>query len=220
MDAPGLDAGDLALGYRDLERLSAVGLAYAPTIQWLSRIAKGRSHLSVLDVGSGRGGLLRRIAGWARRRGVAVDLVGVDANPVAREIAEAATDPSFGIRYRVADVFELGQAARPDVIISCHVAHHLADAELVQFLRWMQVTARVGWHINDLHRHAIAERGVGMLARAMRLHNFVTHDGPVSVRRASKSDDWARALAAAGLDGAAVEVRGHAPFRWSVGTRV
>jgi hypothetical protein len=39
------------------------------------------------------------------------------------------------------------------VIVSSHFAHHLSDADLVRFLRWMEGAARLGWFVNDLHRH-------------------------------------------------------------------
>jgi hypothetical protein len=71
------------------------------------RIAKGRETLSVLDVGSGGGDALRRIARWAAGAGLAVELEGVDLNPTARVVAQAATDPVLPIRFRTADVFDL-----------------------------------------------------------------------------------------------------------------
>jgi hypothetical protein len=59
-------------GYlRDLERINVLTLAYRPTLLWLERATAnfpGGRPISVLDVGSGRGGMLRRLRKWARRQ--------------------------------------------------------------------------------------------------------------------------------------------------------
>ena len=125
------------------------------------------------------------------------------------------TAPLMGIDYRTGDASNLDFA--PDFVISSLVAHHMIDAELVGFLRWMEATAVRGWLINDLHRHWLAWAGFGLFAGVMRWHPIVRHDGALSVRRAFVRADWDRLLAAAGLNQPPVEVRWHAPFRWGVG---
>ena len=45
----------------------------------------------------------------------------------------------------------------------------------------------------------------GALARLMRWHKFVQHDGPVSIRRGFRADDWTRLLAAADVTDASIE---------------
>jgi hypothetical protein len=61
--------------------------------------------------------------------------------------------PTCSITYETGDVFALDPARRFDVVVSALFTHHLDDAQLVRFLRWMQATARLGWFVNDLHRH-------------------------------------------------------------------
>ena len=55
----------------------------------------------LLDVGFGHGDMLRAIARWARRRGIAVDLVGVDLNPKS-EAAARAVDAGVDCRSTIA----------------------------------------------------------------------------------------------------------------------
>ena len=65
--------------------------------------------------------MLRRIAVWGEVRGVAVDLMGVDLNPLATTLAAHGGGPRLAhpsIRYITADVFELSPALRPDAVIS------------------------------------------------------------------------------------------------------
>ena len=76
-------------------------------------------------------------------------------------------------------------------------------------------TARLGWFVNDLHRHQLAYYGFGALSLAAGWHRFVQHDGRLSVARSFRRADWERLLAEAGLDGVA-RVRWHVPFRLCV----
>ena len=75
----------------------------------------------------------------------------------------------------------------------------------MRFLEWQEVNARIGWFVNDLLRHPFSWFGFALLARLMLWHRFVIHDGPVSIRRAFRKDDWVRLLAKAGVREARIE---------------
>lgn len=217
LDAPDVDAAVLERCLRELGRVNTATLARPPTLAFLRRAARrvppGRV-LSVLDVGFGGGDMLRRIARWGARSGIALRLEGVDLNPHSAAIAARATPPDAGIVYRTGDAREAG-AAEADVVISSLVAHHMRDDELIGFLRWMERTARVGWFVNDLHRHALALHGFRALAAVAGWDRVVRQDGAQSVRRAFRRADWARLLQDAGLERVA-RVRAHVPFRLCV----
>ncbi len=213
MDAADLDADTYAALIADLSRVNTITLARPPTLAWLRHATQGMASFSLVDVGFGHGDMLRAIAHWARRNGKVATLTGVDLNLRSAPVAAAATDPALGISYLTGDAAALGLA--PDFIVSSLVAHHMHDAELVGFMRWMEATARRGWFINDLHRHRLAWAGFRVLAGVLRWHPIVRHDGALSVRRAFVRADWDGLLAAAGV--ADARVHWHLPFRWGVG---
>jgi Methyltransferase domain len=205
---------------QQLEMLNRWSLAYRPTLAWLARaLARpaDESPTTLLDVGSGHGDMLRRIAGWAARRGVRLELVGVDLNPWSKRAAELATPAGSPIRYETGDLFALGEERRFDFIVSSLFAHHLDDDGLVRFLQWMERRARRGWFVNDLHRHAVPYWFLRTLFAVGRFNRLVVHDGPVSVARSLDRRDWERALERAGIDRASVEIGWWMPFRWGVG---
>jgi SAM-dependent methyltransferase len=218
MDGAAVTEADLGRALADLDRLTAAGLAHRPVLGWLERITRGRGRLVVLDVGCGSGDLLRRIARWAEARGVALALEGIDVNPATVAVARARTPAEAGIAYRAADVFGLEEAA-PDLIVSSHFAHHLSDGDLVRFVRWMERAARVGWFVNDLHRHWLPKAALRAVGALTPVHRFVASDGPISVGRSLVRADWERVIAAAGVERELVAIRWHMPFRWGVGTR-
>ena len=215
MDTEDVSAPDFAACLHDLGQVNTVTLARRPTLLWLHQVARAHPgrRLRVLDVASGGGDMLRAVARWGARRGVTLDLLGVDINPHAAAAARAATPAGVPVRYETGDAFALGPDHRFDLVISSLFTHHLSDAELVRFLRWMDDTAVLGWFVNDLQRSELAARGFALMAGVARWHRFVRHDGPLSVRRAFSRTEWPRLLRAAGVAG---RVRARAPFRLTV----
>ncbi len=198
MDADDLDPAIYAAVVGDLARVNAVTMAARPTLGFLDRVARRGDRLRLLDVGFGDGDMLRRIARWAARRGIAVELVGVDLNPRSEPAARAHTPTDMAIRYITGDYAALGDGPW-DVIVSSLVAHHMTRGELVAFLRFMEGHARRGWLVNDLHRHTFAYFGYPLLASLARWHPIVRHDGRLSIARSYRPREWPAILAEADI---------------------
>jgi 2-polyprenyl-3-methyl-5-hydroxy-6-metoxy-1,4-benzoquinol methylase len=213
MDAADLPASVYADLLADLVQVNRWTMAARPTLAFLGRAVSRGSRLKLLDVGFGHGDMLRRIAAWAERRGLATELVGIDINPRSAPVARAATDKTLRIDYRTGSYADLAGEGW-DVIVSSLVAHHMSHAELVAFLRFMEAEARIGWLVNDLLRHPWAHVGFPLLARAMRWHQIVREDGTLSIARSYRPAEWPPILAEAGV----VEARVFrvAPFRLCV----
>ena len=204
----------------DLAIVNTLTLTRLPTLAWLGRLTRGMprgTRLTILDVGSGHGDMLRRIHGWCRARGFEPDLIGLDLNPWSTATAREATPPEMGIDYRTGDVFAFEPDRPIDAVVSAQFTHHLSDGQVVAFIRWMERVARLGWFVSDLHRHPVPYHLFRGLAAAARWHRFVRHDGPVSIARSFRREDWVRYLREAGLDAAEVEIAWHVPFRLTVG---
>jgi SAM-dependent methyltransferase len=217
MDTVAVSPDDFASCLGDLGRVNLATRAAAPTLAFLRRATRSfprEQPLRVLDVGSGGGDGLRRIARWGARRGQQLDLTGLDLHPHSTLAAEAVTPPGLPIRYLTGDVFAFDPVLRFDLVVSSLFTHHLADADVVRFLQFMEARASLGWFVNDLHRHALALRGFQALSWAAGWHRFVRHDGAVSVKRAFQVAEWERLLAEAGVTEA--RLRWFMPFRLCV----
>ncbi|AOF96183.1 methyltransferase domain-containing protein [Sphingobium sp. RAC03] len=202
MDAADLPEAVYARVLADLDRVNRVTLAARPTLRFLDRAVTGPFRL--LDVGYGDGGMLRRIAAWAKRRGIACTLVGIDLNPRSQAVAQARTDPTLAIDYRTGDYAAL--ADEPwDIIISSLVTHHMDGAERLAFLHFMEDQARMGWFVNDLHRHSFAYHGYPLLARLLGVHPIVRADGQLSIARSFVPGEWRAMLGAARIGDARIE---------------
>jgi SAM-dependent methyltransferase len=219
-DAVGFDAFRKCL--RDLEIVNVCTLAYRPTLYWLKkclRSDKSRQPVSVLDIGSGGGGMLRKIWKWAQRHERETYLTGVDLNPWSKRSAEGVTPLDAPIQYETANIFSFDPDRQADFIISSLFTHHLTDNEVVKFLRWMDRSATRGWFINDLHRHRLPFFLIGCATRLLGFGPMVQHDGPISVARAFTAADWRRLVAEAGIPAERIHINWFFPFRYCVARR-
>lgn len=222
MDSPSVGFEEFHQCLQQLTVVNVWVLAYRPTLRWLSamlRDAAPGETVSVLDVGSGGGDMLRKIRSLLRRRHLKADLTGVDLNPWARQSAEQVTPAEMNIRFETSNIFALDPARQADFIISCDFTHHLSDAELVAFIQWMDSHARRGWFVNDLHRHPLPYYFIKTVFNMLPLSRMMRSDGPISISRAFVADDWRQLLAAAGIPAERISITWHFPFRFGVACR-
>jgi 2-polyprenyl-3-methyl-5-hydroxy-6-metoxy-1,4-benzoquinol methylase len=210
--------GDTQLHARVLADLAAVNrltLTHRPVLQFLRQAWSALPEdkgVTVLDVGSGQGDLLRSIWQLGQRQLRPVRLLGLDLQEDSTRAARAATPPAMGIEYITGDLF----AHRPrdvDYIVSSQLAHHLDDDRIVEFLRWLHRHARRSWCVADLRRHWLPYLGFPWLARAARWHRIVRIDGTRSIARACTLQEWQQLIDRADVP---AQVRGHLPFRLTV----
>jgi 2-polyprenyl-3-methyl-5-hydroxy-6-metoxy-1,4-benzoquinol methylase len=217
MDADDLANETFAAVLVDLARVNGVTRARPPTLAFVRRALRDvprDTPVTILDVGFGDGDMLRAIA--RAESGRPLRLIGYDINPRSAPAARARTPANLPIEYVTGDVFAIEPMVRFDLIVSSLVTHHMANAEIVRFLTWMEARAARGWFVNDLHRHPLAYHGFRLLAAVLRWHAIVRHDGAVSVMRAFRRREWRALIARAGLDAASLRLRWHLPFRWCV----
>jgi SAM-dependent methyltransferase len=204
----------------DIARVNRLTLAQRPTLSWLERLIAAcplSAPLRIVDVGCGYGDTLRKIDRWAAKRGVAVQLTGIDLNPDAIRAARESTPSSQQIEWLVGDALADHTDGPIDVVICSLLTHHLTNSQIVLFLRWMEQTARRGWFIDDLHRKPVPYHLFRLWARFADWHPFVKNDGPVSIRRSFVTEDWQALCAAAEISGESISIKEHRPARLCVG---
>jgi trans-aconitate methyltransferase len=205
----------------DLSKVNYLTLAYRPTLRFFEHLARsGRlpsdRTVNVVDVGSGFGDMVRKIDRWAVRRGFKVDLTGIDQNPLSVPAAEEVPALGRPIRFVTADIFAYQPSSQVDIVISSQMTHQMDDTSLIRFISWMEANAAIGWFVNDLRRNAIPYHLFDVASRALRFHEFVQHDGPVSIACAFDVGDWRRLLDSAGIPRATAKIGRAFPYRLCV----
>lgn len=201
-----------------LEYINRFSFAYYPVLQWLKRerLAASPKRWSILDVGSGRGDMARKIWRLSQQYKFSVTVTGIDINPFATMAAARLIRKGVPVYFKTEDVFTYTLKTKPDYIISVQFTHHLNDAELVTFIKWLDRNACQGWFINDLHRHPIPYYGIKFALRLLPVHRFTKYDGPLSVARAFTKKDWQGLLNEAGIEKSRISIRWHFPYRYTV----
>ena len=206
MDDPECDAGRLEATLRrfgTINRLvSGWGTVYRthlrPHLAALGRPAR------VLDIGSGGGDLVVRLAAAARRDGLDVTWTGIDPDPRAHAVATA-RGPIPGVAFREADAATLAAAGeRFDAVLSNHVLHHLGSALPAFAEESLVLSCGIVLH-GDIERSRLAYLLYAAGITPFAPGTFLRTDGLRSIRRS-----YTRAELAAAL--------GDSPESWSVVT--
>jgi SAM-dependent methyltransferase len=218
MDQP-CDYDDLRDCLRDIARVNRLTRAYAPTLQWLTylyeRLPLQARPLHIVDVGCGYGDILRRIYDWSVDIGLPVMLTGVDLNPAAIRAAREITLPG-SVTFLAGNAYDFNPPGGIDIVISSLMTHHMENPQIVEFLAWMEATARLGWFVNDLHRQPLPYYLFRALAAFTNWHPFVKHDGPVSILRSFREEDWQDLLLRAEIPLHQVRIAAFRPARLCV----
>lgn len=195
MDDPGCDPDRLRATLRrfgTINRLvSGWGVVYRSTL---------RPHLGalgrparVLDIGSGGGDLLVRLAAAARRDGLEVAWTGIDPDARAHEVATVRGEIA-GVRFRRADAATLVREGETyDAVVSNHVLHHLGPL-LPDFAEEsLALSTGIVVH-SDISRSRLAYGLYAVGITPFAPGTFLRTDGLRSIRRSFTAGELAAAL--------------------------
>jgi len=143
---------------------------------------KFSEKLSILEIGCGGGDNLRVIKNYCGKKNIPVRLSGVDINPHCIEFARSRKD-NEGIEFVSSDYKLTDPSPKPDIIFNSLFCHHFTDKEMMEILSWMKEHSKVGFFINDLHRHPFAYYSIKWLTRLFSKSYLVKNDAPLSVLR-------------------------------------
>ncbi|MGX5769154.1 methyltransferase domain-containing protein [Microbacterium trichothecenolyticum] len=149
----------------------------------------------VLDIGSGGGDLIDRVAAAARRDGLDVTWTGIDPDPRALEVALART-PIAGASFREADAATLvREGLTYDAVLSNHVLHHLGDGLPAFAEESLALSRGIVLH-SDIARSRLAYGLYAVGITPFQRGTFLRTDGLRSIRRS-----YTRAELTAALEG-------------------
>ena len=176
---------------RELEIINKLLGGNQVTLNGLTRLLQSLdtkpARLKIVDLGCGGGDMLVRIAKWGKKNKVALELVGVDANPHIVAYARENTRKYPGITYRAINIFsDEFKQTEYDIVVSTLFTHHFFFFFLVELFRHCRAQARLGMVINDIHRHWFAYYSIKWLTRLFSKSEMVKNDAAVSVLRSFK----------------------------------
>lgn len=172
--------------------------------------------LTIAEIGCGGGDNLIAIHKYLSKRKQPMKLVGVDIKEECIQFAQQQVPADTLLLcsdYRKT----VWPESKPDIIFSSLFCHHFTDEQMAEQLQWLKDNSKVGFFINDLHRHPLAYHSIKILTRLFSKSYLVKNDGPLSVARSFRRNDWERLLAGAGISN--YSLTWHWAFRFLVCVR-
>jgi 2-polyprenyl-3-methyl-5-hydroxy-6-metoxy-1,4-benzoquinol methylase len=184
MDYPITNQADIFQNFEEILFINRYLGGPEHTFRALKRITAryAGQTLSIADIGAGGGDMLAYI--WARkaRLGCDIQLIGVDMMPEAIDFAKQKF-PNVPVKWVCEDFETWLPAHKPDVVLCGLFCHHLTDEQMTKFLHLAYQNTRIGFIINDLHRHFLAYYSIKWLTRWFAKSPLTRNDAPLSVLR-------------------------------------
>ncbi len=156
------------------------------------------STLSIAEIGCGGGDNLMAIQRFLDRQEIKYTLTGIDIKQECIDYAQQqAKIPLNWICSDYRDVQWPGN--KPDIIFTSLFCHHFTNEELVAQLQWLKQNSRLGFFINDLHRHPLAYYSISLITSIFSKSYLVKNDAPLSVKRGFTAPEWHQLLQKAGI---------------------
>ena len=171
------------------------------SINAFRKVVTDSKNISVMDLGCGGGDIMVEMAKWSRRKNIATEFLGIDANPNIVTYAEKNTSDFPEIKYQSINIFSQEfQDMSSDIIHCCLFLHHFKESELIALFKQFKSQAKVAIIVNDLHRHPLAYWSIKMLTKLFSKSTMVQNDAAVSVARGFKRMELEKILAQAGIE--------------------
>lgn len=192
MDDFSMGGRELREALQHLRLLNRIFSAAAPTLYGVQRLwteaGKPRSF-SILDIGAGSGDVNHRLLQWASANQVDLRITLADITEEACEEARLFFRNEPRIHVRRCDLFELPEGG-VDVITATQFVHHFTSSKLPEVVGSMLRASRLGVVINDIHRHWMPWVAVWMTVRIISNNRYILNDGPLSVAKGFRAEDW------------------------------
>ena len=201
MDEEGVPIEDIHQALQELEKINRLLGGYKVIFNALKKIEWPAGVVTIMDLGSGGGDMLRAIADWAVKNNKPVKLVGVDRNPSITAFASESSKNYSNIQYLTLDVFDDGlQQHQAYIIMNSLFCHHFDDDKLVALFKRMKGLSSQYIIVNDLERHWFAYYAIQFISFLFSKTYLVKYDGPLSVARSLKRKEWKSILAKAHIE--------------------
>jgi 2-polyprenyl-3-methyl-5-hydroxy-6-metoxy-1,4-benzoquinol methylase len=186
MDQPQLDSAEHERALRGLERLNLASRVAARFWREIEDRLGPAPHqvIRLLDIASGGGDVPLSLWRRARRRGVTLEILGVDKSETAcHHAAKRAAGAAGQIKFQQHEVVHAALPAGFDIVTCSLFLHHLPAGDVIDLLKRMSSAAPL-LLVSDLRRnlrgYALAQAACRLLTRSPIVHA----DGPQSVANA------------------------------------
>lgn len=205
LDRDDIPFEDIVLNMQELDFINSKLGGHAISISGFKKLIGNKKQISVCEIGCGGGDNLKAINDYCTKNNIEVDFIGIDINKDCIDFARKQCQ-TLNIQFIPADYKEVKfEKGNPGIIFSSLFCHHFSDEELVDMLQWMKAYSNIGFFINDLHRHRLAYHFIKLATNLFSKSYLVKNDGPLSVLRSFRREDWKKLFKKAGIENYRIE---------------
>jgi 2-polyprenyl-3-methyl-5-hydroxy-6-metoxy-1,4-benzoquinol methylase len=138
---------------------------------------------SLLDIGFGGGDIPVKIAQWAKKDGVQLNITAIDTDIRAFNYVQE-TYPAGLINWQHTSSTDLAlKKQKFDFVISNHVLHHLSENQIPTLLKETRELAAKKVIFNDIERNVLGFFLFKLITPFIFHNSFITEDGLTSIRK-------------------------------------
>jgi 2-polyprenyl-3-methyl-5-hydroxy-6-metoxy-1,4-benzoquinol methylase len=217
LDGDDIPFEDIARNMKELNFINTYLGGHTITLYGMKKLIDARQSrdraLIICEIGCGGGDNLNVISKWGKRNNIKLRTIGIDINPDCIGYASAMfKDPLAA--WLSADYRTVRFEEKPDIIFNSLFCHHFDDEQMIEVLKWMKNQSRIGFFINDLHRHTLAFYSIKWLTLLFSKSYLVKNDAPLSVQRGFKKNELKEFLDKAGIQDYTIDWKW--AFRWLI----
>ena len=199
LDKDDIPFADIQQNMKELEFINTQLGGHAITIEGFKKLAGEKKKISICEIGCGGGDNLNAIYRCCSRKNIQLKLTGIDINPDCITYAKKNTAID-NENFIVSDYKNVDHGNdKPDIIFASLFCHHFNDEELITMMQWLNANSKLGFFINDLHRHPVAYYFIKAATKLFSKSYLVKNDAPISVLRSFTKSEWKNIFHKAGI---------------------
>jgi 2-polyprenyl-3-methyl-5-hydroxy-6-metoxy-1,4-benzoquinol methylase len=180
LDQPNIPSKDIEVNMQELNTINTLLGGHAITQKGFEQLLGSAQKISVCEIGCGGGDNLFAIYTFCKKNNIEVQLTGIDINEAALNFAKEKYQ-YLNATWLCGDYQKFD--GQYDIVFNSLFCHHFKDEDLHKIAQWMKKNSRIGFFINDLHRHVIAYYSIKILTQLFSKSYLVKNDAPLSVCR-------------------------------------
>lgn len=159
--------------------------------RWFQKNYKGIAKISILEIGSGSGGLSEELLKWGRANNIQIDLHLYDSQEdILIESQKRFAEPKPALHVATDQHLKVYDEKKFDFVVSFQVLHHIRPLTIASdALLQMHRIARLGVFVADLEQRPFNVMVTRIYTFFLSVSDDLRHDGVNSVRRAYESKD-------------------------------
>lgn len=194
MDHPNVEAQVYERAYRDINRCNKLLGGYGITLNALRNVFQNnpKKSYTILDMGSGDGEMLRKIADEFKNEDFTLVLTGVDLRDEVIELARQKSGHYSNISFIKQDILTLEKGFSCDVVLCTLTMHHFTDEEINTFAKKFIEISNLAVIVNDLERSPWAYWLFNLFSFVFIQTKIARLDGLTSITKGFKKNDLER----------------------------